>query len=287
MGGSGALADALRRRLEAWRGQLRTSAEVVRIYGKGRAAGVELATGERVAARAVVSAMNPQTALLDLLDGPGLPERTARRLAARHRTNAVQFVVHAALDALPLWSGAAEGDWNGLQSVAASTGQVEQNFLDTEAGRPREDPAVYVYTPSAIDPSVAPEAGHTAYVACASYPARFADGSRWEERGEAEAHRLLEVAERRAPGFMDRVRGVAWRHAADWEREIGLLGGHPMHLDITANQVGPFRPLPELAGHRTPVARLYVSGAGRAPAGGVAGVPGRAGARAVLLDLRR
>jgi phytoene dehydrogenase-like protein len=129
-------------------------------------------------------------------------------------------------------------------------------------------------------------AGHNG-LACASYPSRFADGSSWQQRGEAEAHRLLQAIEERAPGFTDSITGLAWRHAEDWERETGLLGGHPMHLDITLDQVGPFRPLPELATHRTPIARLYLSGAGMFPTGGVSAVPGRTTAKALLSDLRK
>lgn len=81
--------------------------------------------------------------------------------------------------------------------------------------------------------------------------------------------------------------GLAWRHAADWECETGLLGGHPMHLDITLDQVGPMRPLPELALYRAPVPGLYLSGAGTPPAGGVSGIPGRSAAKVLLYDRRR
>lgn len=285
-GGSGALAQAMRRRLEAWGGTVRTNAPVTRILADGRVNGVVLSDNEHIAARHVVAAVNPQTALLELLDGRYLSSGLAARLRARHRANAVQFVVHAALDRLPPWSGARDDVWNGLQSVGTSVAQVRQNFVEAEAGRAPSQPAVYVYTPSAIDPAVAPPGKHTAYVACASYPARFADGSSWEERGEREAHRLLDAVEARAPGFKESVTGLAWYHAAHWERAIGLLGGHPMHLDITTDQVGPFRPLPELSDHRSPVSGLYLTGAGTAPAGGVAAVPGRAAAKALLRDCR-
>ena len=290
-GGSGALADALRRRLEAWGGAVRTGARVSEILADsgGRIAGVALADGERLAADRVVAAINPQTALLDLL-GPGhLPARLVARLRSRHRPNAVQFVVHAALDRPPPWRGvAADSDvWNGMQSVAASVDQVRDNFLQAEAGDAPDAPAVYVYTPSAIDDTVAPPGRHGAYIACAAYPARFRDGSSWAARGEAEAHRLVDAVEARAPGFKGTIAGLSWRHAETWEREIGLVGGHPMHLALTIDQLGAFRPLPELADHRAPVAGLYLSGAGTAPTGGVAGVPGRAAAKALLADLRR
>lgn len=284
VGGSGSLTQALTRRLEAWGGTVRTGAKVAEILVDGRVWGVRLETREGLEAENVVAAINPQTTLLNLVDETHIPRRLARRLRARHRSNAVQFVVHAALDRLPPWEGAPEDTWNGLQSVAGSLGQIHDNFVQAEAGLAPENPAVYVYTPSAIDESVAPAGGHTAYIACASYPSRFSDGRSWEERGEREAHRLLDTVEERAPGFKNTIQGLAWRHAEDWEREIGLLGGHPLHLDITLDQVGSFRPLPELSDHRSPIEGLYLSGAGTAPGGGVSGVPGRAAAKTLLSD---
>lgn len=183
----------------------------------------------------------------------------------------MQFVAHAALDRLPPWPNASKDVWNSLQSVASSLGQVKENFLQAEAGLAPEKPAVYIYTPSAIDDRVAPPGERTAYVACASYPSRFANGSSWRERGEREAHRLLDAVEERAPGFKDSITGVAWRHAKDWEREIGLLEGHPMHLDITMDQVVLFRPLPELSDHRALIEGLYLSGVGTPRLGSIGG----------------
>ncbi len=74
---------------------------------------------------------------------------------------------------------------NGLQSVASSLQQMYDNFVQAEAGFAPLQPAPYLYTSSAIDPSVAPDGKHTAYIACASYPSRFADGGTWQQRGEA------------------------------------------------------------------------------------------------------
>lgn len=286
-GGSGALTVALAKRLEAWGGTVRTGARVDRIIViTGRVRGVALADGERIEAARVVAAINPQTALLDLVGREHLPSDLAHRIATRHRSNAVQFVVHAALDHLPPWPNAPADGWNGMQSVAASVAQVGENFRQAEAGIAPTRPAAYVFTPSAIDPTVTPPGKHGAYIACASYPARFADGASWAARGEGEAHRLVAAVEERAPGFAGNITGLAWRHAEDWEREIGLLGGHPMHLDLTLDQLGGFRPLPELASHRAPVDGLYLSGAGTYPTGGVSAVPGRVAAKMLLRDWR-
>ena len=284
-GGSGALSVALRKRLEAWEGTVRTSARVERIIVNGRVRGVELTDCERIEAARIVAAINPQTALLDLIDCDHLPANLARQIATRHRANAVQFVVHAALNHLPPWPNAPADGWNGMQSVAASVAQVDENFRQAEAGIAPTRPAAYVFTPSAIDCTVAPPRKHGAYIACAAYPARFADGASWQARGESEAHRVIAAVEERAPGFADGITGLAWRHAEDWEREIGLLGGHPMHLDLTLDQLGAFRSLPALAGHRGPIDGLYLTGAGTYPTGGVSAVPGRVTARIVLKDV--
>lgn len=169
----------------------------------------------------------------------------------------------------------------------APQGVGRANFLEAEAGIAPTRPAAYVFTPSAIDDTLAPPGKHGAYIACAAYPARFADGATWRARGEMEAHRLVDAVAERAPGFRESITGLAWRHAEDWECEIGLLDGHPMHLDLTMDQLGPFRPLSDLANHRTPIEGLYLSGAGTYPTGGVSGVPGRVAAKVILKDRQR
>ena len=57
-----------------------------------------------------------------------------------------------------------------------------------------------------------------------------------------------------------------------------------MLLDLSLDQLGFLRPTRRLGNHRTPVAGLYISGAGTAPTGGIAGTPGRAAALALLSD---
>ncbi len=163
-----------------------------------------------------------------------------------------------------------------------SVAQVGENFRQAEASIAPTRPAAYVFIPSAIDATVVPPGKHGAYIACASYPARLADGASWAARGEGEAHRLVAAVEERAPGFAGSITGFAWRHAEDWECEIGLLGGHPMHLDLTLDQLGGFRPLPELASHSAPIDGLYLSGAGTYPTGGVSAVPGCVAAKILI-----
>jgi phytoene dehydrogenase-like protein len=73
---------------------------------------------------------------------------------------------------------------------------------------------------------------------------------------------------------------------ADLERDHGMTGGHPMHLEGGLDQWYAWRPMLGLARYRLPVAGGYLCGSGAHPGGGVTGVPGRNAAREILSDRR-
>ncbi|MDP9311536.1 MAG: hypothetical protein M3R24_11755 [Chloroflexota bacterium] len=82
--------------------------------------------------------------MLDRLAPDQIPSDLVHRLQSRHHSNAVQFVVHAALDRLPPWPDAPSDVWNGLSSVASSLQQVYDNFVQAEAGMPPLQPGPYL-----------------------------------------------------------------------------------------------------------------------------------------------
>jgi phytoene dehydrogenase-like protein len=245
-----------------------------------RVTGVELESGERVAADAVLTAIDPRTALLELLDPP-LTGPIADRLRAAHRGNAVQMLVHLATTALPEYANGRPGDWNGLQSYVDSIDSLEAGFRQAAAQHLPDDPVpTYAFTPSAMDDSLAPAGYHTVYLACPSAPYRIR-GS-WPDHAEQFADRMIRSVEARAPGFASTIVGRSIRTPQDMQRELRWPGAHPMHLDITLDQLAFLRPTRELGHHTTPIRGLFISGAGTAPVGGIAGSPGRAAARALL-----
>lgn len=143
----------------------------------------------------------------------------------------------------------------------------------------------YAFTTSALDDSLAPDGRHTIYLACPAAPFETRNG--WPADEQRLADDLIGQVEVRAPGFRDSIRGVAIRTPEQMARELRWPGAHPMHLDLTPDQAGPRRPTRALASHRTPIERLYISGAGTSPFGGVSGLPGRAAAGVVLQDAAR
>jgi phytoene dehydrogenase-like protein len=261
-------------------GEIRCSAAVERIETRaGAVIGVVLARGERVPASTVIAAINPQTALLELLDPP-LGGPVGADLAAARRGNVVQALLHVATDRLPPYPGARAGDWNGLQSYVDRLDDLRDAWIRSEAGELPDPLPLYAFTTSALDDRLAPPGGHTVYLACPAAPSRVSGG--WAARSEEFVARALAVVENRAPGFRDSIRGIATWTPNEMEAAERWPGGHPMHLDIALDQLGPLRPTRALAGHRTPVDGLFISGAGTSPTGGIAGTPGRLAARAVL-----
>ncbi|MDQ3147917.1 MAG: NAD(P)/FAD-dependent oxidoreductase [Actinomycetota bacterium] len=283
-GGAQALTDALVRRLASLGGTLRCSAPVARIEtSAGCVAAVVLEGGERIPARSVTTAIEPKTALLQLLDPP-LAGRDGADLAAARRGNVVQALMHVATDRLPPYGNSRGGDWNGLQSYVDSLDSFVAAWRQADAGELPDDLPLYAFTTSAIDRGLAPPDHHTVYLACPAAPSEVRGG--WAARRDEFVERSLAIVEARAPGFRDSIVGQT-AYTPDVMESVGRWpGGHPMHLDVALDQIGPFRPTRRLGSHRTPVGRLYVSGAGTNPSGGIAGSPGKMAAKALLKDDR-
>ena len=280
-GGSQSLTDALVRRLSGWGGEVRTGAAVARIDARGgRARAVELEDGSRLAAAAVVTAIDVQTALLTMLDPP-LAGRDGAELAAAHRGNAVQLVVHLSTDKLPPYPNARPGDWNGLQSHVDTLAELRRGFLSAEARHLPDPPATYCFTPSVYDDSLAPAGRHTVYLACPSAPYDVEGG--WANQAEAFADAMVEQVEQHAPGFRASILARTVRTPTLMAKELRWPGAHPMQLDISLDQLAFMRPTRRLSGHTVPgVAGLFTCGASTAPVGGIAGSSGKAAALSLL-----
>jgi phytoene dehydrogenase-like protein len=144
-----------------------------------------------------------------------------------------------------------------------------------------EDPPTYCFTPSTYDDGLAPAGRHTVYLACPSAPYDLRGG--WETQAEAFADAMVEQVEQHAPGFRASIRARTVRTPTLMAQELRWPGAHPMHLDISLDQLAFLRPTRRLAGHRVPgVQGLFTCGASTAPVGGIAGSSGKAAALELL-----
>lgn len=295
-GGSGMLTQALQRCLEAHGGDVRLDAEVARIVVEGgRVCGVEIGAGssrERFDAPCVVSNAHVQTTLLKLVGDDFLPGDLADRVRRIRTGNGFGMAVRCATTTLPDYLAAPSGgkphpSHHGLQLLCPSTDYLQRGYVDYRNGIAACDPSVVAMTFSAIDADVAPSGKHTLFLWGQYHPYALGDGQNWDDIGEREADKLLEVVYRYAPNMRGAITDRFVQTPVDLERRFGLLRGNVMHIEMSFDQMFCFRPLPELSGYRVPgIAGLYLTGASTHPGGGVFAASGYNTAHVVLRDRR-
>ncbi|HEU5089539.1 MAG TPA: NAD(P)/FAD-dependent oxidoreductase, partial [Roseiflexaceae bacterium] len=158
---------------------------------------------------------------------------------------------------------------------------------DYSRGLPAREPPVIAMTFSAIDPDVAPAGKHTVFLWAQYFPYELANGQHWDAIREQAADSILETLYRYAPNMRGKIIDRFIQSPLDLERRLGLLRGNVMHVEMSFDQMFFFRPLPELAGYRTPIRGLYLTGASMHPGGGVFGASGYNTANVVLADRSR
>jgi phytoene dehydrogenase-like protein len=283
VGGSGALSAALAERLRRTGGTLRLgdgAAAITRGAG-GRVDGVRTDSGEHIAARAVLAGCHVLTTL-ELLGDEALLRRatTAVRVG-----NGIGMVVRLGTTDLPRYPSATGAtSYVGLQLLAPSRQFLRRAHGEFSAGLPPSEPAVLAMTFSALDPSIAPPGRHNVSLWAQWHPYALTNGESWDAIREREGDKVIAAVEKAAPGFTNSIEHMHVQTPLDFERELGLRRGNVMHVEMGLDSMFAYRPLPELAGYRTPVGGLYLTGASTHPGGGVFGASGRTAARVLLAD---
>jgi phytoene dehydrogenase-like protein len=291
-GGPGALAEALARAARDAGASVRTSARVIAVRERqGRVSGVALDDGEELEASTVVCGVAPRVALAGLLDpetlGPDLGWEVQNL-----RDRGVTAKVNLALSGLPVFRGLEGPDaalrLRGRIVVAPSMAYLDRAADAAKYGRVSEAPWLEATIPSLVDPLLVDGASdgavrHVMSILVQSAPYSLREGD-WDGQREMLGDLTLRILEAAAPGISGQVVARQVLTPLDLERELGLPGGHPWHLEGGLDQWFAWRPLLGYARYRLPVDGLYLCGAGAHPGGGVTGLPGRGAARAVLRD---
>jgi phytoene dehydrogenase-like protein len=276
----GALCEALARSATAHGAEIRSRAPVKRILvDADRAAGVELESGELIAASVVISSADPKTTFLRLLGTAQLDTGFVRRVS-HLRSQGLAAKLHLALDRLPEFTGAQEADLRGRLLISPSLDYLERAYNHAKYGEYSSAPALEITVPTLNDPSLAPGGRHVLSALVQYAPYALKDG--WAGERERFTELCLSLLERYAPGVSSRVVGVELLTPADMEKEFRISGGHWHHGDLAFDQFFMVRPVPGAAQHATPVPGLYLCGAGCHPGGGVIGTAGLNAARQVL-----
>jgi len=289
VGGSGALTAALAARLGADGGTVQLGDAVTSLHRDDGAWRVRTADGRELRTKTVIAGCHVLTTL-DLLTAGGHDSAQLQRWRRGVRLGpGIGMVVRLATSTLPSYPSAPPDTpvHNGLQLLVSDRRQLHAAHGAALAGELPPRPAVLAMSFSGLDRTIAARGEQQVSLWAQWHPYRLSGGRSWDAVGEDEADRIVAELEACAPGFADSVLHRHVQTPLDLERELGLLGGNVMHVDMALDQMMMWRPAPELAGYRIPnLAGMYLTGASTHPGGGVSGASGRNTAALVLRDAR-
>ncbi len=297
-GGTGALVQALLKLVQSKGGVVLTDQHVEKVLiDDGRAVGVRVAGGvEYRANKGVISNIDAKRVFLQLIDAsdvnsadPNLRERLARRIVNNNETilkidlalnKPLNFEHHNHDDSYLI----------GSVLIADSVTHVEQAHSKCTLGEiPDSDPSMYLVVPTMLDPSMAPQGKHTAWIEFfAPYQIAGAEGTGLKGTGWTDelknkvADRVIDKLADYSPNVKDAIIARRVESPAELGERLGAYKGNYYHIDMTLDQMVFFRPLPELANYKTPIEGLFLTGAGTHPGGSISGMPGRNCARIFL-----
>ncbi|MBK3641416.1 NAD(P)/FAD-dependent oxidoreductase [Streptomyces sp. MBT33] len=290
VGGSGALTQALTRRLEAVGGQVRCGQRVTSITVRdGRAVGVRTADGQTIAARRAVLADVSVPALYGELVAPEhLPDQLLADLR-RFQWDFATFKVDWALDGPVPWQ-AEQAARAGTVHLADGMDELTRFAAQIAMHQVPDRPFLLFGQMTKADASRSPSGTESAW-AYTHVPHEITadagdDGitGQWNAADqELMADRVEQQVERFAPGFRSLVRARRILAPPTLQALDGNLVNGAINGGTTAvHQQLVFRPVPGTGRPETPIAGLYLASAGAHPGGGVHGAPGANAARAAL-----
>ncbi|HET7882634.1 MAG TPA: NAD(P)/FAD-dependent oxidoreductase [Acetobacteraceae bacterium] len=288
VGGMGAITQAMGKACVAQDVDILTGTPVRQVLvNGGKAAGVELADGRRIAAGIVASNVNPSLLFQRLVAPADLPAAFRSRIA-RYRNGSGTFRMNVALSELPDFTclpgkAVAEHHQSGI-IIAPSLDYMDVAWHDAKTFGWSKKPIIEMLIPSTLDDSLAPSGQHVASLFCQQFAPLLPDGRSWDDAREEAADLITDAVNDWAPNFKASVLGRMILSPLDLEREFGLTCGDIMHGHLSLDQLWAARPLLGSASYRAPIKGLYMCGAGTHPGGGVSGNPGRNAAREILRD---
>lgn len=288
IGGMGAITQAMARACEKLGVEIEVNAPVKSVVvEKGRAVGVELASGRVLKAKKVVSNLNPKLLFTKLVAEAELPAEFLSRM--RHwKCGSGTFRMNVALSELPSFTalpGKQVSDHHTSGIVIGPTlSYMDRAYRDALEHGWSKKPIVEMLIASTLDDSLAPKGAHVASLFCQHVAPELPDGRSWDDHREEVADLMIATVDEYAPGFAKSVLGRQIKSPLDLERDFGLLGGDIFHGALSLDQLFSARPMLGYADHKSPVKGLYTCGSGTHPGGGVTGAPGHNAAGVVLAD---
>jgi phytoene dehydrogenase-like protein len=273
-GGPGALTRAMANAARAAGAEIRENTPVERILvSDERVTGV-LANGTEIPARTVVSAVDPKTTFLQLIDPLDLSPEFVMQIR-NYRASGTVAKINLALSARPEFKGAPDPlVLSGRIHIGPGLDYLERAFDHAKYGEVSSEPWLDVMIPSILDPDLAPGRAHVMSV-YVHYTPRTLRGTDWNVAADPLLQTVLRVLEQFAPGLTRLVVAAHVLTPAVLERDYGFHGGHIFHGELSLDQLFTMRPLLGYARYDSPVQGLHLCGAGTHPGGFLTGAGGR------------
>ncbi|MEP7154892.1 MAG: NAD(P)/FAD-dependent oxidoreductase [Betaproteobacteria bacterium] len=287
IGGMGAITQAMAAEARARGVEITVDAAVSGVdVVNGKAAGVVMADGSRLAARRVISNLHPKLLFENLLQPEHMPAEFRQRIAA-YKSGSGTFRMNVALSELPRFTCLPEPGPHLSSGIimAPSMHYMEQAYFDAKTFGWSKHPIVEILLPSTVDDSLAPNGQHVASMFCQHVSPVLPGDRNWDDHREEVADLMIATVNKFAPNFRASVIARQIHSPLDLERKFGLVGGDIFHGALSLDQLFSARPVLGYGDYRTPVKGLYQCGAGTHPGGGVTGIPGHNAAREVLKDI--
>jgi len=289
IGGMGSITQALAASGKKLGVGIRTSAPVARIHVcNGRVGSVVLEDGTELRARIVLSNADPKRTFLGLLDSKELPEDFLSAVRGIKMAGPCAKV-NMVLGEEPRFTGTsprAAPLERTFYTLVPSLEFAERCYDIAKFGEIPEELWVDCVVSSNADDSLAPPGKHILTCFVQYVPFHLRKGN-WDEMRDILGDRVVKKVAEYAPNVPGAILARQVLTPLDLERTYALTEGNIFHGDLRLDQLFFMRPVPGWSQYRTPIAGLYLCGAGAHPGGGVTGAPGRNAAHQALRDWKK
>jgi phytoene dehydrogenase-like protein len=286
IGGMGAITTAMQAACRDLGIEIRTAAPAARInQTAGRIRGVTLASGEFIDADLVVSNADPKRTFLELLEPADLDEDFRRRVRAIRMAGPcakVNYVLSEEPRVIGMPPDRVPAE-RSLFTLVPTLQGAEDCYNASQRGEIPPELWVDCVLASNADPTLAPPGRHMLTCFVQYLPWQPGAGT-WDSLRDHLGDQVTGMIGRYAPNMPGCVIARRVLTPLDLERTFAITEGNIFHGDLSLEQMFLLRPLPGWSRYRTPIAGLYLCGAGTHPGGGVTGAPGHNAARTILRD---
>jgi phytoene dehydrogenase-like protein len=289
IGGMGSITRALAKSAQSLGAEIRTSSSVAQIDVRhGRVRGVVLEDGTEIRSRIVLSNADPKRTFLGMLPASELPQDFVEAIRGI-KMNGPCAKVNMVLNEEPRFTGTpndAPPLQRSLYTLVPSLEFAERCYDIAKFGDIPDELWVDCVVASNADDSLAPRGKHIMTCFVQYVPYRLREGH-WDQKRALLGERVVRKIAEYAPNVPSAISAIQVLTPLDLERTYGLTEGNIFHGDLTLEQLFFMRPVPGWSQYRTPIAGLYLCGAGAHPGGGVTGAPGHNAAHQVLRDVKK